>query len=69
MTPTSSTARRQTLSMDVDDDILVVTIDAPGAAVNTLSPALAGEFEDVFRRAQDDALIKGVVLILSLIHI
>jgi len=49
--------------MDVDDDILVVTIDAPGAAVNTLSPALAGEFEDVFRRAQDDALIKGVVLI------
>ena len=63
MTPTSSTARRQTLSMDVDDDILVVTIDAPGAAVNTLSPALAAEFEDVFRRAQDDALIKGVVLI------
>jgi len=63
MTAISSTARRQTLSMDVDDDILVVTIDAPGAAVNTLSPALAGEFEDVFRRAQDDALIKGVVLI------
>jgi 3-hydroxyacyl-CoA dehydrogenase/enoyl-CoA hydratase/3-hydroxybutyryl-CoA epimerase len=49
--------------MDVDDDILVVTIDAPGAAVNTLSPALAAEFEDVFRRAQDDASIKGVVLI------
>jgi len=63
MTTTASTARRQTLSMDVDDDILVVTIDAPGAAVNTLSPALAAEFEDVFRRAQDDALIKGVVLI------
>ena len=63
MTAISSTARRQTLSMDVDDDILVVTIDAPGAAVNTLSPALAAEFEDVFRRAQDDALIKGVVLI------
>jgi 3-hydroxyacyl-CoA dehydrogenase/enoyl-CoA hydratase/3-hydroxybutyryl-CoA epimerase len=49
--------------MDVEDDILVVTIDAPGAAVNTLSPALASEFEDVFRRAQDDSLIKGVVLI------
>jgi len=63
MTTTASATRRQTLSMDVDDDILVVTIDAPGAAVNTLSPALAGEFEDVFRRAQDDALIKGVVLI------
>jgi len=63
MTTTASATRRQTLSMEVDDDILVVTIDAPGAAVNTLSPALAGEFEDVFRRAQDDALIKGVVLI------
>ena len=49
--------------MDVDDDILVVTIDAPGAPVNTLSPALVGEFEDVFRRVQDDSLIKGVVLI------
>lgn len=63
MTATSSTARRPTLSLDVEEDILVVTIDAPGVAVNTLSPALAGEFEDVFRRAQDDALIKGVVLI------
>ena len=49
--------------MDVEGDILVVTIDAPGAPVNTLSPALATEFEDVFRRAQDDSLIKGVVLI------
>ena len=55
--------RQATLSMDLDEDILVVTIDAPGAAVNTLSAALATEFEDVFRRAQDDPLIKGVVLI------
>jgi 3-hydroxyacyl-CoA dehydrogenase/enoyl-CoA hydratase/3-hydroxybutyryl-CoA epimerase len=57
------TGRLSTLSTDVVDDILVVTIDAPNAAVNTLSAALAGEFEDVFRRAQDDSLIKGVVLI------
>ena len=56
-------ARRATLSTDMDEDILVVTIDAPGAAVNTLSPALATEFEDLFRLAQDDALIKGLVLI------
>jgi 3-hydroxyacyl-CoA dehydrogenase/enoyl-CoA hydratase/3-hydroxybutyryl-CoA epimerase len=55
--------RLSTLSTDIEDDILVVTIDAPSAAVNTLSAALAGEFEDVFRRAQDDSLIKGVVLI------
>jgi 3-hydroxyacyl-CoA dehydrogenase / enoyl-CoA hydratase / 3-hydroxybutyryl-CoA epimerase len=59
----TTTPRRPTLSSDLDDDILVVTIDAPGAPVNTLSPALASEFEDVFRRAQDDTLIKGVVLI------
>jgi 3-hydroxyacyl-CoA dehydrogenase/enoyl-CoA hydratase/3-hydroxybutyryl-CoA epimerase len=57
------TGRPATLSTDIEDDILVVTIDAPSAAVNTLSAALAGEFEDVFRRAQDDSLIKGVVLI------
>ncbi len=57
------TGRPTTLTTDLEDDILVVTIDAPGAAVNTLSPALAAEFEDVFRRAQDDSLIKGLVLI------
>ena len=57
------TGRQPTLTTDLEDDILVVTIDAPGAAVNTLSPALAAEFEDVFRRAQDDSLIKGLVLI------
>jgi 3-hydroxyacyl-CoA dehydrogenase/enoyl-CoA hydratase/3-hydroxybutyryl-CoA epimerase len=59
----SSATKRATLSTDLEDDVLVVTIDAPGAAVNTLSPALAAEFEGVFRRAQDDALIKGMVLI------
>ena len=57
------TGRQPTLTTDLEDDVLVVTIDAPGAAVNTLSPALAAEFEDVFRRAQDDSLIKGLVLI------
>ena len=49
--------------MTVDDDVLVVTIDRPGEAVNTLSPALVGEFEGVFLRVDDDPLIKGVVLI------
>lgn len=60
---TTTTAQRATLSMDLDDDILVVTMDKPGEAVNTLSPSLVGEFEGLFLRIDDDRLIKGVVLI------
>ena len=52
-----------TLSMALDDDVLVVTIDRPGESVNTLSPALVGEFEGLFLRVDQDTLIKGVVLI------
>ncbi len=51
------------LSTDVVDDVLVVTIDRPGEPVNTLSPALVGEFEGVFLRVDQDLLIKAVVLI------
>jgi 3-hydroxyacyl-CoA dehydrogenase/enoyl-CoA hydratase/3-hydroxybutyryl-CoA epimerase len=56
------TARRDALSMAVDDTILIVTIDVPGSPVNTLSPALAGEFEKVFARINDDTLIQGLIL-------
>ena len=52
-----------TLTHDLEDDILVVTMDAPGEPVNTLSPALIGEFESVFSRVDDDPLIRAVVLI------
>ena len=52
-----------TLTHDLEDDVLVVTMDAPGAPVNTLSPALIGEFESVFARVDDDPLIRAVVLI------
>jgi 3-hydroxyacyl-CoA dehydrogenase/enoyl-CoA hydratase/3-hydroxybutyryl-CoA epimerase len=52
-----------TLSMDLEKNVLVVTIDQPGAAVNTLGPPLVGEFEGVFLRVDEDSLIKGVVLI------
>ncbi|MEO7083729.1 MAG: fatty acid oxidation complex subunit alpha FadJ [Gemmatimonadaceae bacterium] len=62
-TPTSSTQRSASLSTELADDVLVVTIDQPGSAVNTLSPALAGEFESVFIRVDEDPLINGVVLI------
>ena len=52
-----------TLSMEVDKDILVVTMDRQDEAVNTLSPSLAGEFEGLFVQVTEDQLIKGVVLI------
>ena len=55
--------RRPTLTMDLADDVLVVTIDRPGEAVNTLGPSLAAEFEGMFLRIDEDVLIKGVVLI------
>jgi len=49
--------------METADDILVVTIDKPGEPVNTLSPAMVGDFEGMFQRVDQNPLIKGVVLI------
>jgi 3-hydroxyacyl-CoA dehydrogenase/enoyl-CoA hydratase/3-hydroxybutyryl-CoA epimerase len=51
------------LTTELVADVLVVTIDRVGEPVNTLSPALVGEFEGVFVRVDKDVLIKGVVLI------
>jgi 3-hydroxyacyl-CoA dehydrogenase/enoyl-CoA hydratase/3-hydroxybutyryl-CoA epimerase len=56
-------AQAATLSTDLVDDVLVITIDRPGESVNTLSTALVGEFEDVFLRIDEDKLIKAAVLI------
>ena len=47
----------QTLTTELVADILVVTIDKPGEPVNTLGPALVGEFEGVFLRVDEDTLI------------
>jgi 3-hydroxyacyl-CoA dehydrogenase/enoyl-CoA hydratase/3-hydroxybutyryl-CoA epimerase len=51
-----------TLSMEIDQDILVVTMDRPDESVNTLTPSLAVEFEGLFVQVIEDQLIKGVVL-------
>ena len=56
-------AQRQALSTEIVDDTLVVTIDKPGDAVNTLGTGLVGEFEGVFLQVDEDTLIKGLVLI------
>ncbi len=52
-----------TISTELVDDVLVVTIDKPDDTVNTLTESLVGEFEGVFARVNDDLLIKGMVLI------
>ena len=59
---TTPTVAAPALSMDVDQDILIVTFDRPGEPVNTLTTSLVGEFEGLFLRVDDDTLIKGVVL-------
>ena len=56
-------AQPPSLSMDVDNDILVVTLDRPEESVNTLTTSLVGEFEGLFLQVNEDQLIKGVVLI------
>ena len=63
MTGVAGAAGAPTLRSELDDDVLVVTIDKPGEAVNTLGPALVAELEGVFLRVDDDTLIKGMVLI------
>ena len=61
--PTPAAAHGQTLTSDLAGEILVVTIDQPNEPVNTLSPALATEFEEIFVRVTGDLLVKGLVLI------
>jgi len=59
----TATETRSTLSTEIENDVLVVTIDRPGESVNTLGTALIAEFEGIFLRLDEDRLIKGVVLI------
>ncbi|HEV8215754.1 MAG TPA: enoyl-CoA hydratase-related protein, partial [Gemmatimonadaceae bacterium] len=63
MTIADTTTRGQTLTSALAGDVLVVTIDQPNEPVNTLSPALTAEFEEIFVRVTGDLLIKGMVLI------
>jgi 3-hydroxyacyl-CoA dehydrogenase/enoyl-CoA hydratase/3-hydroxybutyryl-CoA epimerase len=66
MTDTQTTtlsSAGQTLRSEILDDVLVVTLDRPGATLNTLSPSLIGEFEGMLLRVNEDTLIKAVLLI------
>ena len=44
------------------DGIAVVTFDAPGKSMNTLTAAALGEIESIVEQVKSDAAIKGVVL-------
>ena len=51
------------LTTELIDDVLIVTIDRQDQAVNTLGVELVEEFENAFRRVDEDTLIQALVLI------
>jgi 3-hydroxyacyl-CoA dehydrogenase/enoyl-CoA hydratase/3-hydroxybutyryl-CoA epimerase len=63
MTAAGGERRAAMLQQELEDDVLIVTIDKQGEAVNTLSPTMVGEFESVFARVDEDPLIRAMVLI------
>ena len=48
---------------DNRNGIAIVTLDVPGAPVNTLSQAVKDEFEELFPRLQSDPAVRAIVLI------
>src|SRR5438128_2593397 len=56
-------SRASALSTERRDDVAIIRIDAPDAAVNTLSPAVAAEFEAVFNQIDQDRQLRGVVIV------
>ena len=47
----------------VDGVVAVVTFDAPGEAVNTLSPEVGAEFDGVLKGLERDEAVRGIVLV------
>ena len=54
---------KQGLSYDVTDGVAVITVDQPGAPVNTLSPDVGAAFSDLLLQAERDPEVKAVVFI------
>ena len=50
-------------TVEIEAGIAVVTLDVPGAPVNTLSTTVAQEFDGLLTRLEDDPLVRAVVLI------
>ena len=51
------------LTLQHDDGIAVVTIDIPGAQVNTVTAGLRAEFAALFAQLAGDSSVKGVVIL------
>lgn len=51
------------LTLEIVDDVAVVTFDDPGGKVNTLNTRLSSQFEELFTEAANNSAVKGVVLI------
>lgn len=49
--------------VDMEAAIAVITLDVPGAPVNTLSAAVADEFDALLTSLENDAAVSGMVLI------
>ena len=56
------TAAGDVCRVDRRDDVAVVTIDIPGASVNTLRPELTDDLERVLDELERDPAVRGVVL-------
>ncbi|MBN8468542.1 fatty acid oxidation complex subunit alpha FadJ [Corallococcus exiguus] len=54
---------KQGLSYDVTNGVAVITVDQPGAPVNTLSPDVGAAFSDLLLQAERDPEVKAVVFI------
>ncbi|HEX5633076.1 MAG TPA: enoyl-CoA hydratase-related protein, partial [Gemmatimonadales bacterium] len=47
----------------LEQGIAILTLDVPGATVNTLSRAVGDEFSSLLERLQGDPVVRGIVLI------
>lgn len=54
---------KQGLSYDVTNGVAVITVDQPGAPVNTLSPDVGAAFSDLLLQAERDPEVRAVVFI------
>ncbi|NOJ98055.1 fatty acid oxidation complex subunit alpha FadJ [Corallococcus coralloides] len=54
---------KQGLSYDVTNSVAVITVDQPGAPVNTLSPDVGAAFSDLLLQAERDPEVRAVVFI------
>ncbi len=49
--------------VDIESGIAVVTLDVPGAPVNTLSTTVAQEFDGLLTRLESDPAVRAIVLV------